>query len=161
MNDPHFKRVALLIGVLLAILAGSLYLFARPSPPAPVPATPAVAPAANSTLLQVGSASSTQPKFTWSQNQIEAILSPGESTSRDLTFTSSLDLQNVVIEAVPEIAGFLSVQPKSFANISGGASNAVHISFSIPSGTTLGTYESTIHVRIGSSTLPQTLKAVV
>ncbi len=159
MSDPHVKRLALLIGVALAILAGSLYLFARPSPPASVPPTPA--PAGASSPAQSASTSSTQPKITWSQNQIEVILAHTESASSDLTFSSSLDLQNVVIEAVPEIADLLSVQPNSFASISAGSSNAVHISFSIPSTTASGTYNGTIHARLGSSTLPQNLKVTV
>src|SRR5207245_2011837 len=107
------------------------------------------------------STSSTQPKITWSQNQIEVILAPTESASSDLTFSSSLNLQNTVVEAVPAIAGLLSVQQNSFANVSAGTPNAVRISFLIPSNTALGTYEGTIHVRIGTSTIPQTLKVVV
>ncbi len=154
------KRSALLIGVLLAILAGSLYLFARPSPPASVPPTPAPAGAWSS--AQSALTSSTQPKITWSQHQIEVILAPTESASSDLTFSSSLDLQNAVIEAVPAIADLLTtVQPNTFASLSAASANAVHISFSIPSSTTLGRYEGTIHVRTGSSTLPQTLKIIV
>jgi hypothetical protein len=31
MSDPHFKRVLVVIVIVLAILAGSLYLFARPT----------------------------------------------------------------------------------------------------------------------------------
>src|SRR2546425_749434 len=119
MSDPHIKRVAILIVLVLAVLAGSLYLFARPSPPASVP--PTRAPAGASSPAQSASTSSTQPKITWSQNQVEVILAPTESASSDLTFSSSIDLQNVVIEAVPEIAGFLSLQPNSFANVSSGS----------------------------------------
>lgn len=159
MSDPHVKRFPLLIGVLLAILAGSLYLFARPSAPALVPPTPA--PAGASSPAQSASTSSTQPKITWSQNEVEVILAPTESASSDLTFSSSLDLQNAVVEAVPGIAGLLTVQPNGFANASAGSSNAVHVSFSIPSGTAFGAYNGTIHVRVGSSTLPQTLKILV
>src|SRR5260370_40928869 len=99
MSDPHLKRVALLIVLVLAILAGSLYLFARPGAPASVP--PTSAPAGAPSPAQSASTSSTQPKITWSQNQIEVILAPTERASSDLTFSSSLALQGVVIEAVP------------------------------------------------------------
>jgi hypothetical protein len=158
MSDPHQKRLAILIVAVVAILAGSLYLFARPMPSAPPPALPS-APAASSNPQP--SATSTRPKITWSQNQIEVILAPTESASSDLTFSSSLDLQNAVLEPVPEISGLLSVQPNTIANISAGVPYAVSVSFSIPSGTAFGTYEGTIHVRMGSSTLPQTLKVSV
>lgn len=104
---------------------------------------------------------STQPKITWFEKQIEIILSPGETASKNLTFTSTLGLQNIVIEAVPEIAGFITIQPNTFANVSANQPQQVSINFSISSGTTLGTFEGTIHVRTGSQTLPATLKAVV
>jgi hypothetical protein len=89
------------------------------------------------------------------------ILSPGDTIARDFAFLSNQNLQNVVIEAVPEIARFLTIQPSTFVSVSAGQPQAVRVSLSIPSGTTLGTYDETIHLRIGSSTLPQTLKVVV
>ncbi len=70
-------------------------------------------------------------------------------------------MQNVVIEAVPEIASFLTIQPNSFANVPANQPQSVRVSFVIPTGTTLGTYDGTLHVRIGDQTTPQTLKVVV
>ncbi len=70
-------------------------------------------------------------------------------------------MQNVILEAVPEIAGFLTIQPSTFASVSANQAQPVHVSFSIPAGTTLGTYSGTVHLRVGSTTLPQTLKVVV
>src|SRR5437879_4401657 len=101
MSDPHVKRLGVLIVLVLAILAGSLYLIARPVRPAPVPPAPPAEPGATPSPAQTASTTSTQPKITWSKNQIEVILAPTESASGDLTFSSSLDLQNAVIEAVP------------------------------------------------------------
>jgi len=161
MNDSHLKRLALLIALGLAILAASLYLIARPTPPAPVPAAPPVGPAATSSPGQAGSTSSTQPKITWSHNQVGVVLSPGESTSNDLTFSSSLDLQNIVVEAVPEIRSFLTIEPNSLTSVPAGLPQSVHLSFLIPNGTALATYEGTIHVQVGSTTLPQTLKIAI
>lgn len=89
------------------------------------------------------------------------ILSPGESAIRDLTFTSSLLLTNVVLEAVPDIAGFVSLQPSNVANLAAGQPQPVQLSFSIPAGSILGTYEGTVHLRVGHRTLPQTLKVSV
>ena len=101
---------------------------------------------------------SPQPKITWSAKQLEVILSPGESVTRDLTFTSDRNIQNVVIEPVPALAPFVRVQPNKFANVPAGQQQSVTLNFSIPPGTTLGTYDGTLHVRLGSQTLPQTLK---
>ena len=158
MSDPHLKRVAIVVVLVLAILAGSLYLFAKPGAPASVPP---LAPAGASSPAQSASTSSTEPKITWFQNQIEVTLSSGQGASKDLNFTSSLALQNVILEAVPEIHGLLSVQPSSFASVSANQAQKVHVSFSIPAGTTLGTYTGTVHLRVGSTTFPQTLKVTV
>ena len=102
-----------------------------------------------------------QPKITWTPTITEVILSPGESTTRDFTLTSDQDLQNAVIEAVPEIAEFLSVQPSTFGSAPANQPQAVRISFSIPASANLGTFDGTIHVRTGSQTLPKTLKIIV
>lgn len=89
------------------------------------------------------------------------ILSPGESTSRDLSFTSSLPLQNAIIEAVPEIAGFLTIQPNTLAALGANQQQGVRIAIGIPMGTAFGTYDGTIHDRVGAMTFPQTVKVVV
>lgn len=139
--------------VALVILLAALELFARPRAPfgglKPSPGTLAT------------TASSTQPKISWSTPSLDLILSPGESTSRNLTFSSDRDLTNVTLEAVPEIARFVTLQPTSFASIPAGHPQPVHLAFAIPTGTALGTYDGTIHVRVGNQTLPQTLKISV
>lgn len=152
MSTRRFRAVWLVpLFVLLAV--GSVTLFAwLPS------SSPALSPMPSATLAQ---SPSTQPKITWSENQIEVILSPGESTSKDLTFTSDLNIQNIVIEPVPTLAPFVSVQPNSFADVPAGQPQSVRLLFSIPQGTALGTYDGTVHVRLGSQTLPQTLKIAV
>lgn len=101
------------------------------------------------------------PEITWSENSVEVILSPGESTSKDLTFTSNVALQNIIVESVPPIAAFVSVQPNDFAIVPAGQLQSVHLTFSIPANATLGAYDGTVHVRLGSQTLPQTLEVSV
>lgn len=101
------------------------------------------------------------PKITWSQNQIEVTLSTGESTEKDLTFSSTLALQDVVIEPVPEIAPFLSVQPGALASVPADQDQPVRLSVHVPAGATLGTYEGTVHIRSGTRTVPQTVKVIV
>ena len=103
----------------------------------------------------------TQPKITWMPKSTEIILSPGESTTQEFTFTSDQDLQNAVIEAVPGIAAFLSIQPTSFSSVQANQQQAVHITFSNPATASLGTFDGTIHIRIGNKTLPQTLKVLL
>jgi hypothetical protein len=152
MSNSRFKLAVSVMLTLVLIAGGTLYLFAWE--PLPAPTAAPVAPTPSPT-------SSTQAKITWSTTSIEVILSPGESGSQDLTFSSSLSVQNITIEAVPEIAGFLSIQPASVASLSTGQQQPVHIAFSIPVGSTLGTHSGTIHVRDASQTYPQTLKVTV
>jgi hypothetical protein len=102
-----------------------------------------------------------QPKITWSQSHVEVVVSPAERVTRDLAFTTSLALENIVLEAVPEITPFVDVQPGSLGSLAPGQVQPVRLTFSIPLGTTLGTYEGTVHVRSGSQTLSQTLKIVL
>jgi hypothetical protein len=101
---------------------------------------------------------STQAKITWSQQQIGLTLLPGLGQVKSLTFSSTVNLQDAVIEPVPEIARFLTVQPNSFVGVLANQQQAVTINFSIPSNTAKGTYQGTIHIRDRSRTFPQTLK---
>lgn len=139
-----------LIG-LVVVLAGVLtatYYFTNPIAPGPVTLTPQ-------------SSSSTQPKITWSEKQIEMVLSPGESATKTLTFTSTQNLPNVVIEAVPKIAPFLSIQPPTIANVPANQPQSVQISFAIPATAVLGDYDGTIHLQDQKQTYPQTSKILI
>ncbi len=149
------KRLGLITAILLVAFGTSFYFIARP-----LPAAPPVGVAVPSPLGAMQT-SSTQPKITWSASDVQPILSPGESSSSAVSFISSANLTNVTVEAVPEIAPFATIQPNTFASVSAGQTQSAQITFSIPQPTTLGTYDGTIHVRLGSSTLPQTLKVVV
>ena len=148
----HFRTLWLV--PLLAFLAiGSVTLLAWLPKSSPTLSSPPNATFQNS--------QSTQPKITWSENQIAVILSPGESTAKDLTFSSSLNLSNVVLEPVPEIARYLTITPNTFAGGPANTPQSVRVNFSIASGATLGTYQGTIHLRIGTQTLPETLKIIL
>jgi hypothetical protein len=111
--------------------------------------------------LNSTSPSSKQPKISWSEGQIDITLSPGESLSKSVSFTSSLPLTNIVVEAVPEIASFLTIQPNTFSSVPANQSEPVRVNFSIAATSALGTYEGTIHVRSDSQTFPQTLKVTL
>jgi len=139
MVEPPLKNIRHIIALLLSVLVTSLCLITVPP----------------------GSAASAETAIIWSQGQVQIVLSPGGSATVDLTFTSSIDLQNVVFEAVPAIAGFLSFQPAGFSNVPADTQQLVHISARAPSGTPFGTYKGTVHLRLGSRTLPQTLNVTV
>lgn len=159
------RYIKYLVVVTTSAIAASILVWGLGArPPAPTPSSgpsptsaTSVVPAA---FLQ-GSSSPTQPKITWSDNQLEVILSPGESSSKNLAFKSDKALQNALIEAVPEIAGFLTIQPNSFAAVPGNQQQSVRLAFAIPQTAPLGTFEGTIHLRIGTQTLPQTLKVSI
>lgn len=102
-----------------------------------------------------------QPKVIWSEKHISLQISPGTGQVRQVTFTSDHNLKNVMIEAVPQIANLVSVQPTTIASVFADQAQTVSLFFSIPSGTTLGLHEGTIHVRVGSLTIPQPLKVSI
>jgi len=142
------KRLLYLAGT-IAVIAVILVAVqqARPAPPAET---------AEPTALDQGR--STQPKITWSLPSLDVTLSPGESTSRDLVFQSDQRLKKAIIEPVPELAPFLTVQPSTFATVPANTSQAVHLTFAISPNTKYGSYVGTIHLRVGTQTLPQTFK---
>jgi hypothetical protein len=53
------------------------------------------------------------------------------------------------------------VQPSTFSSVLANQQQNVRIAFSIPSTADLGTYEGTIHIKVGTRTLPQTLKTTI
>ena len=146
-------RLVWLLPLLIFVVVGSATLLAwlprSSSTFSPLPAT---------TVIQ---SPSTQPKITWSHDSVEVILSPGESTTKDLTITSSQNLTNVVVDPVPEIAPFMTITPSTFSSVAANSPQSVRINFTIAQGATLGTYQGTIHLRIGTQTLPQTLKVSI
>jgi hypothetical protein len=102
-----------------------------------------------------------QPQITWSSPDVYAGITSTTTVTRTLTFTTDQALQNLSIEAVPAIAGFVQIQPNVFAGVPAGQRQTVRLTFSAPAGAQFGTYDGTIHVRAGSKTLPATLKTSV
>jgi hypothetical protein len=76
--------------------------------------------------------SAAQPKITWSENHLSLQLSPGGGQLKQLTFTSDHNLQNVSIEAVPEIANLVSVQPNTIASVFADQAQTVSLFLYIP-----------------------------
>ena len=90
---------------------------------------------------------SDQAEITWSEPTVEVILSPGETASRRVSFTTSEELEDVVLEISPEISGFLRIRPGRFEEVEDDERRRVRLLFSVPEGTALGTYEGTIALR--------------
>jgi hypothetical protein len=145
----HFKAIWLvpLFGFLAVITSVTLIGWSPSPAPSPIP--------------NAEQSSTTQPTITWSIGSIEVILSPGESTAKDITFTSSQNLRNVVVEPVPAIAPFIALTPSTFTAVPANTPQSVRVTFAIAQGATLGTYQGTIHLRIGTQTLPQTMKVTI
>jgi hypothetical protein len=101
------------------------------------------------------------PTIIWSEPRILVNLSPGETLSKSVTFTSTFDLLNVSVEPVPEVANFLKIESNLFPQISANQPNVVQMNFNISSTTAVGMYEGTVHLRNGRRTLPQTLKVII
>ena len=154
MTDTQRKWLAVIASVAALVLIGSQFLFGA----SPIPsATPLVA----YTAVPLSGTTSTQPKITWSTTSINIILSPGESTSSDLTFTSSQKLTNVALTVVPQIAPFVNVQPSSISSLAANQAQSVHLAIAIAAATAFGTYDGTIQLKSGTTTFPQTVKVVV
>src|SRR5947199_10051215 len=101
MGNRRLK--SLIVVLIFGVIAESLLLFAKQPTLTPTPATraPRIAAVASPNPASATTSNSTQPKITWSPTSTEEFLSPGESISRDFTFTSNVALQNAVIEPVP------------------------------------------------------------
>ena len=156
MSRIRQNTILLVIVLLVAIFAGSYSLIAGVHA---LLTTPSSQPEGQPTPS--AAASSTTTTITWSTTSTFVLLAPGQSNSEDLSFTSNANLPSVVIEAVPEIASFLAVQPSSLPAVPADQVEGIGITFSVPSGMALGLYSGTVHIRRGNQTLPQTLKVSI
>ena len=104
------------------------------------------------------------PKYhiTWSPGKISTAISPGNSWSMDLVFTSDQDLADASLFVTPELQTLVTVAPQSFSYITAETTNTVHIDIAIPTDAIPGdTYNGTVHVKIGHRTYPQPLKVLI
>src|ERR1700739_260809 len=150
MNNIHVKWLGI-VGILLACsVTAAALVIARPLPTPPI-----------SGKGSEPAAVSSHPSITWSPPSIAINLAPGETASRDVSLLSSMALSDFTVEAVPEIAPFLTISPNTATTLPAGQPQNLHITFNIPSSTSLTAFTGTIHVRIGNATIPQTLKFTV
>jgi hypothetical protein len=97
----------------------------------------------------------------WSQASISPVLPAGGSSSSAVSVTSKTGLKSIALEPTPSISPFLTITPAALDFIPAFQAQNISINFSIPSGTAPGTYDGTVHLRVGSQTLPQTLKITI
>ena len=102
-----------------------------------------------------------QAKITWSPPNVYAGITSTSTVIKSVTFASDQTLQNVVVEAVPKIAGFIQIQPNTLGQVPASQPQTVRLIFSAPTGAQFGAFDGTIHLRVGNTTLPQTLKTSV
>jgi hypothetical protein len=97
-------------------------------------------------------------RFNWSQSVVDVTASRGTTTARTLTLSSSAVVFGAVLEVVPELAPFVTLEPSAIFFISPAQSVEVRLTFRIPQTAALGDYAGTIHVRSQARTVPTTLK---
>jgi hypothetical protein len=159
MNHPRLKSAVLVAAVAALGVGVSLYALSRELSPNSTPLSVSfTTPLVSISPVATFAATTTQPKITWSTTSVNIILSPGESTSSDLTFTSSQNLTNVTLGVVPQIAPFVAVQPSTISSLAANQTQSVHLSMAIAAATAFGTYDGTLRLKSGATTFPQTLK---
>lgn len=171
------------VGVLFALVCAafaSATLIAR----APLPSsTSLLSPSA------IDSARQPAANITWSTNSLDVVFSPGETASRSLTLTSNRNVGGLQLCVSSALTPFVTIEVSKKRDKNDNEQNdaedrgddrprkngcaadqfelkankpqSVDLTFSIPAGTALGTYEGTIEIRRGKQTLPQTLKVTV
>jgi hypothetical protein len=141
MSDPHVKRFAVVIGILLATLAGSLYLIAKPHP---LPPLPALAPSAQAPAPMP---QATGPTITWSVPQLTQTMFPGTSATVTVSFQSDQNLIGVVVDVTSSLDGIVSANPASFAAITANQPYQVTLTLSAPPEFIKRSFGGIIHVR--------------
>jgi hypothetical protein len=119
-----------------------------------------IAACAGSLFIKASRAAS-QPKISWSENRVEVEVAPGSGATRQLTFTSDQNMQDVTVETTPSLAGLLSLQPNSIHSVFADQAQTVTLLVSAPADASPGHRSGTVHLRRGNQTIPQTLKVEV
>ena len=140
--------------LLLALLAVTIILF-------PLVVVPGPSDGGGISQQVSAAQGSNRPPICWSPTSVNRTAFPDSSFEVNVTFSSSINLESVDLQLVPEIAKFITVAPEHLATVGLGVTNYVHFTVDIPTGTLPGVYEGTLHVRTGKRTVPDTLKIVV
>jgi len=96
---------------------------------------------------------------TWEQPEVRQTIGNGQIvTPVVVKFRVATTLTNVSVWTVPGISKFVDAQPSQFAVLQPSTDYSITLSFSVPTGAAEGLHDGTIHLRLGSRTIPQTLK---
>lgn len=98
-------------------------------------------------ILLVPSLGLATPKITWTPSKISETVSPLESKSIVVSFTSSENINNVAVRVVPELQSYLQTQPSIFSSIQAGITVNLTLAISIPADASLGNYDGTIQLK--------------
>jgi hypothetical protein len=108
-------------------------------------------------LLICSTVSAGKYPLTWTPESITEAMGLMDSDTFSVILSSDEDIGPVNLWVVPELQPFISVSPTNLY-ISAGNSYPVTITCTIPSGTTTGPRDGTIHIKCGEETIPATFK---
>jgi len=99
---------------------------------------------------------------TWENSKVSQTIGNGQIVSPIvINFRVAKTLTNVTVFTVPGIRKFVEAQPSEFPILQPLTVYSITLSFSVPTGAAEGLYDGTIHLRLGSKTIPETLKVGV
>ncbi len=101
------------------------------------------------------------PIISWSPKLIEEKISPSDTSEINVIFESKRDSQNIELWLTPELKDFITFTPEYFDSVSAGTKNFIHLEILVPAETPFGTYNGTLHIKVGKRTAPQTLKITI
>jgi len=98
----------------------------------------------------------------WENSKVSQTIGNGQViTPLIVKFRVAKTLTNVNVFTVPGLSKFVEAQPSTFPILEPATDYSITLSFSVPSRAPEGLYAGTIHLRIGSKTIPDTLKVGV
>jgi hypothetical protein len=98
-------------------------------------------------ILFIPSLAPAEPKITWIPSQISETVSPKQSKSVTVSFTSSENISNIAVRVVPEIQPFLHVEPSAFSSFKPGGAVTVTLIIAPSADAPLGTFDGTIQLK--------------
>lgn len=111
--------------------------------------------------LLITPAMAAQTKVEWSEKRVTLDVQQGNRVMHQLTFTVDRETGPVDVEAVPSISDFVKVTPERFESLEPGTSHSVQLVIAPTTETRTGVHGGTVHLRIGNSTAPDTLKVKI
>jgi hypothetical protein len=96
--------------------------------------------------------------ITWTPGKIDQSIALGERKDLTVSLTSSGNLDNAHLWVVPELQPYMTVDPALLGSIIANTPQRVTLHLFAPPNSKIGTYDGTVHLRVGSKTYPQQLK---